>query len=39
MICEFSMNQKQAPLQRQRAAIRVLLDTGQEDSATGAKRC
>lgn len=39
MICECSMNQKQAPLQRQRAEIGVLLDTGQEDSAKGAKRC
>lgn len=39
MICECSMNQKQAPLQRKRAEIGVLLDTGQEDSAKGAKRC
>lgn len=37
-ICEFSMNQKWALLLRQRDKIVVMLDTVQEDSATGAKR-
>lgn len=37
MICEFSVNQKQAPLQRLRAEIGVILDTVQEDSAKEVK--
>lgn len=37
-ICEFSMNQKWALLQRQRAEVGVMLDTVQEESAKGTKR-
>lgn len=39
IFCEFSMNQKGTPLQRQRADIGVILVTVWEDSANEAKIC